>query len=182
MLPQITRKLSPWWLLCTAQVSTTTIRITLKFMLLLTPLYSTVYPELKSKDDKIFYVGFTIPFALWIVGNILVVYSFYFDTQAVSVLSAVLPYICYFMCLGISIRWFQLVKARQNVGRFVFKLLNLEEFTFLLFWIAALSYAPLSALWNVITGDLNWKTHTAENLIFLMCTQVIFGAVLIGGL
>ena len=139
-----------------------------------------VQPELHSKNDGILFLGITIPFVLWFVANVAYVYSFFYDLQALSIFVAVLQPLCYAVALSMSFRWVWLVKARQNVGRFNLKLLSLEEFTFLLFWATAMIYTPLPTLYNLITGDLYWKTRTEGNLIFLMCIHALFGALLIG--
>ena len=101
-------------------------------------------------------------------------------TRAHCLFVATIQTLSLIMILAATIRWVQLVKTRQNVGRFNFKLLNLEEFTFLLFLSMTLSYSPLPTIWSFVTGDLYWNTHTAATLIYLMCVNVVFGALIIG--
>lgn len=112
----------------------------------------------------------------------MVTYSFYFDNWVLSTFLVVLQISSVFLVFTAFFRWIQLVKVRQNVGRFDMKLLNLEEFTFLLFIGMAIIYYPLFAAWNIIGGNLNWKFKTAEDLIFHMGNHVLFGALIVGEL
>ena len=139
-----------------------------------------VYPELLSKNDDFLFYGISIPMSLWGVGQVLIVYSLYYDWTVVPFIAGSLQILCFIVAVAATFRWIYLVTKTQRVGRFDVSLLTLEEFTFFLHWIPSLLYAPLPTLWGFITGDVLWKTHTVENLIFIMSCHVLSGAVIIG--
>ena len=110
----------------------------------------------------------------------LLVYSLYWDSMAILTAAGAILGLCYLHAIVCTCRWLQLVTARQRLDRFDINHLNLEEFTFFLYWAPVLVFVPMPPLWNLITGDLCWKTHSAENLIFLMINNFVLGSITIG--
>ena len=118
--------------------------------------------------------------SLWYIGQVLIVYSMYYDWTVAPFIIASLHILCFFVAFFATFRWVYLVKKNHRVGKFDVNLLTLEEFTFFLYWLPSLMYAPLPTLWGIITGDVLWKSHTVECLIFIMSCHVFSGAVIIG--
>lgn len=117
---------------------------------------------------------------MWPMAVILLVYSLYYDWTTTNLIAASIQMSCFVAAVAATFRWVHLVKKKHRVAKFSVNILTLEEFTFFLYWIPTLVYAPLPTLWSIITGDIHWKSHTVEYLIFIMVCHVFSGCVIIG--
>ena len=106
---------------------------------------------------------------------ILIVYSLYYDWTTAIMVAASIQMTCFVVVVAATFRWVYLVKKKHRVVKFSVNILTLEEFTFFLYWFHTLIYEPLPTLWSLITGDIYWKSHTAEYLIFIMTCHVFSG-------
>lgn len=139
-----------------------------------------VFPELRNKADNFLHNSILTIFSGWSLASVLLTYSLYWDSAAISIAGGIIQGLCYLYAIYCTRRWIQLVRERQRSDRFDVNQLDLEEFTFLLYWAPLLVFVPMPLLWNLFTGDFWWKTHSAENLIFLMISNFVLGSITIG--
>lgn len=123
----------------------------------------------------------TSAFGLWIVSNILTVYSLCFNCQLLTYPATALQIFSYFTVLAFTYHWFSQLSVRHG-GKLNFNQLSTDEFSFLAFWIPLMVYAPSITLWNLVTGDLSWASHSEDELLFSMVMHLFFSIALIGKL
>ena len=141
-------KTSPWWLQYIQQVSC--ILFSHSFVCLRVEYFvlHPVYPELRrwSKRDSFLLYGASLPCLVWIVMNVIHVFSVFYDTEMLPILFSLLQCAFYLLAFAATDRWMFIVRERQNVGRFCLDILTTEEYTFLQYWIPSLLYAPAVVL------------------------------------
>ena len=138
-----------------------------------------VYPELCNKKDSFLLVNMTLPCILWMIMNVVDVYSVYYNTSMVPVLFTFLKFCCFLFLIAAFLRWVKLVQ-KQNGGRFQASNLSVEEHTFLQYIISFFMYATAIAIWILAVDAKPWQTLNATTLIFYVGIGSFFATVIIG--
>ena len=138
-----------------------------------------VYSELCSKKDPFLLFGVTVPCVLWMFMNIVDVYSVYYNTSIVPLLTSSVQSALYLLLIAALSRWVQLVR-RQNGGRFQLNLLNVEEYTLFQYSAPTLIYPLAIVTWNIVLGNQSWQSKTATTLIYYIIVNCLVAAVIIG--
>ena len=150
--------------------------LTLQF---LCPLPVEVNPEMREKKDPYLLLGVTIPCIVWMLMNVVDVYSVYYDTPIIPLLITVLQVLMYLLLISAVARWVMLVR-RKNDGRFQTNLLNVNEYTFLLYIVPALLYPTALLVWVLTIGANPWQELQELSLIFYASIGSVYAVVIIG--
>ena len=127
--------------------------------------FFTVYPELSSKLDKTFDFYLFSSLIFWLVSNILVAFTVYFNSSIIGILSVVFQLgllVPLFYCL---FRWMKMIAAKQHAPFIRFDRLTTDEY-------AAFSYvAPILLstiavlLYGLSSGELSWQSRSERGLL-----------------
>eukprot|EP01035_Chromulina_nebulosa_P024820 gene24820-32321_t len=138
-----------------------------------------VYPELLSKMDRCFLCGVTAASGLLMVFLLLQAYAMLLDLDALLPVNAVLLILSAATANAAIFRWIYPVRSRRNFEALDVKLLSLEEFNFLMYWVPSVVLAPIPLLGKAFTGEVSWKNQTADSIVLVMVVRYLVGAVIL---
>lgn len=134
----------------------------------------TVYPEWRSKLDEHTNYCLFVTLFLWLISNILVSYSTYFDSAIVGALTSYFQVVLLASLTYCMVRWAMAIAKRQNTSFVKFRMLTTDEY-------AALSYAIPIVVFGVVQGttfaafkEMRWEDRSEKGLLFhLVITYIL---------
>ena len=138
-----------------------------------------MYPELNSKVDKTVVRGLFYAMACWLVTNILIAYTVYYDSSTMGVLSTVFQTVLMFFVLLLFSRLMRIIAVQQNAFFVQLDQLTADEYA-TLSYVIPLIISPLAQLlYSFSSGEVSWQNRSATGLLVHMAIIYILHMALI---
>ena len=132
-----------------------------------------VYPELKSKNDKLIEYGFALYCSCGFLFRVLDTYSVYYSNSIQHLIPTILHAVCLVLGFCSVFRWLYIVSLRQNSRYIHFKRLTIDEIVTLFYVLPYLTQSG-TFFWNIFSGETHWKDRHEGSLILQMCLVYLF--------
>ena len=127
-----------------------------------------MYPELSSKFDKILDYGLFYAFVCWLVTNILIAYTVYFDSSILGIVTTILKVgIVVFAVFWFS-HWMKMIARKQNVTFIQFDRLTTDEYAALSYVLPLIVSAIGQLLYSLCSREESWQNRSYTGLIVHM--------------
>eukprot|EP01036_Dinobryon_divergens_P027092 gene27092-35807_t len=142
-------------------------------------IYYAVYPELKSKLDKVTLFSFSSTVVLWEIANIIDAYGFYF--HFVNSASAWVGFVSLLVLVYCVCCWLKSIAKRQNSSYIRFNDLTTDEYA-AMSYIIPLIIQPVTfyTYCNVIRGSFSWANRNDTTFVVHLGTLYFLLLMVVG--